>query len=156
MSFVSYRLPWRRKQKSEPKSQPGRRNLLRTNPKARLTWHFEELKKRGEAVFSACADDCKESKKKSTSGTINGRAIHLEQPAYPALAAAAHVSGDVIVLVIIDKQGKVIAAQIVDGHPFLQAAALKASKACRFSPPLLDGKPANIMGRIVYRFVPAS
>ncbi|MGQ0764018.1 MAG: TonB family protein [Acidobacteriota bacterium] len=47
------------------------------------------------------------------------------QPSYPAIALAAHASGQVSVLVIIDKEGKVMAAQVIDGHPLLQAAALK-------------------------------
>jgi TonB family protein len=135
--------------KNTPK-QPSTES--KEDQKGEVDLAIEELKKRGEEISIACSDDCKDKTKK-TGGTLNGRAIHLEQPAYPALAAAAHVFGDVIVLVLMDKQGKIIAAQIVDGHPFLQNAALKAAKASSFSPPLLDGVPVNIVGRIVYHFV---
>jgi TonB family protein len=140
-------------QAQETKETPKQASTeSKQDQKGEVDLAVEELKKRGEEISMACSDDCKDKTTKTT-GTLNGRAIHLEQPAYPALAAAAHVSGDVIVLVLMDKQGKIIAAQIVDGHPFLQSAALKAAKASRFSPPLLDGVPVNILGRIIYHFV---
>jgi hypothetical protein len=55
--------------------------------------------------------------------------------------------------VIIDKKGKVMAAQIVDGHPLLWVAALKAARASRFTPTLLKEKPVNVVGEIIYNFV---
>ena len=83
---------------------------------------------------------------------MNGRAIELVQPVYPAIARSAHASGEVIVLVLINKEGKVIAAQVVDGHPLLQAASVKAARESRFASPLVDGKPVNVRGQIVYNF----
>jgi len=50
-------------------------------------------------------------------GVLNGKALALPQPAYPPLARAAHVSGTVMVQVLIDEQGNVSAAHAVDGHP---------------------------------------
>ena len=41
---------------------------------------------------------------------MNGRAVHLVQPPYPAIARQAHASGTVGVQVLIDESGEVIAA----------------------------------------------
>src|SRR5438094_8787698 len=56
-------------------------------------------------------------------GVLNGKAIHLVQPTYPAMARTAHVSGQVSVQVLIDENGNVVAAHASSGHPLLQPAA---------------------------------
>src|SRR2546421_6683329 len=83
-------------------------------PKGEVDLALEELNKQGESVFTDCKK-CKGSKDIITSGVTNGRAIDIPQPAYPAVAAVAHAYGDVVVSLIIDKQGHVIAAQIEIG-----------------------------------------
>lgn len=114
----------------------------------------EELKKRGETVLVGCIDDgCKDSKTKITGGVENGRAIVLVQPPYPAIARASRASGKVEIAVIIDKEGNIMAAEAVSGHPLLFGAALKAAKASRFTPTTLDGKPVYVMGKLIYNFV---
>lgn len=85
---------------------------------------------------------------------LNGRAITLPKPVYPAVARAARASGTVIVKVVIDEEGKVIAAQAHSGHPLLQAAAVKAAREALFTPTLLEGKPVKVAGAITYNFVP--
>ncbi|HMG74374.1 MAG TPA: TonB family protein [Pyrinomonadaceae bacterium] len=122
-------------------------------PKGEVDLALDELKKRHEGILTMVDEQSAESDKKITKGVINGRAIELVQPTYPAIARAAHASGPVSVLVIIDKDGKVMAAQIIDGHPLLRAAALKAARASRFSPTQLEGKPVNVLGQIIYNFV---
>ena len=87
-------------------------------------------------------------------GVLNGKALALPQPAYPALARAAHVSGTVTVQVLIDEQGNVSAAHAVDGHPLLQAVCVAAARQARFSPTLLEGEPVKVTGVIQYNFVP--
>ena len=113
---------------------------------------FAELIKRGEIVVKAEGGQSDNALDKGSGGVINGRALELVTPAYPAIARSARASGEVIVRVIIDKVGNVMAAQVVDGHPLLQAASIRAAKASRFSPTLVEGKPVNVMGRIVYSF----
>ena len=85
---------------------------------------------------------------------LNGKALALPRPAYPAIARAAHASGTVTVQVLIDEQGNVIAAHAVDGHPLLQAAAAGAARQARFSPTFLEGEPVRVTGVIQYNFVP--
>ena len=67
-------------------------------------------------------------------------------------ARAAHVSGTVIVQVLIDETGQVIRANAISGHPLLLAAAVKAASEALFSPFTLSGQPVKVSGTIVYNF----
>ena len=86
-------------------------------------------------------------------GVLNGKAISLPKPAYPAIARAAHASGTVVVQVTIDENGNVIAAHAVSGHPLLQGAAVGAARSAKFSPTKLSGQPVKVTGVIQYNFV---
>lgn len=87
-------------------------------------------------------------------GVLNGKAIHLVQPQYPPMARTAHVSGQVSVQVLIDENGSVISAHASSGHPLLQAAAVAAARASKFTPTKLSGQPVKVNGVIIYNFVP--
>src|SRR6185503_717819 len=91
---------------------------------------------------------------KIESEVLNGKALALPQPAYPPLARAAHVSGTVMVQVLIDEQGNVSAAHAVDGHPLLQSVCVAAAREAKFSPTLLEGEPVKVTGVIKYNFIP--
>ncbi len=86
-------------------------------------------------------------------GVLNGKAISLPKPAYPAIARTAHASGTVVVQVTIDENGNVISAHAVSGHPLLQAVAVAAARGARFSPTKLSGQPVKVTGVITYNFV---
>jgi protein TonB len=87
-------------------------------------------------------------------GVLNGRAISLPKPAYPAIAKQAHASGTVVVQVTIDENGNVISAHAISGHPLLQGVAVAAARSARFSPTKLSGQPVKVTGVIQYNFVP--
>jgi TonB family protein len=84
---------------------------------------------------------------------LNGKALSLPKPSYPAQARAAHASGVVAVWVSIDETGKVISASAVAGHVLLRPVAVEAAKLARFSPTMLNGQPVKITGIITYNFV---
>ena len=86
-------------------------------------------------------------------GVLNGKAINLPKPAYPAIAKAAHAAGTVTVQVLIDENGSVVSAKAVSGHPLLQAVAVAAARQARFSPTKLSGQPVKVTGVIQYNFV---
>jgi protein TonB len=86
-------------------------------------------------------------------GVLNGKAVHLVQPPYPAIAKQAHASGTVVVQVLIDENGNVVSAHATSGHPLLQAAAVAAARASKFSPTKLSGQPVKVTGMIQYNFV---
>lgn len=86
-------------------------------------------------------------------GVLNGKAISLPKPPYPAIAKTAHVSGTVTVQVTVDEEGKVISAHAVSGHPLLQGAAVGAARQARFAPTKLSGQPIKVSGVLIYNFV---
>lgn len=86
-------------------------------------------------------------------GMLNGKAITLPKPSYPAEARAARVSGKVKVEVVIDEDGSVIRACAVEGEPLLTLVSEKAAYAARFTPTLVNGQPVKVTGVIVYRFI---
>src|SRR5437870_3187626 len=86
-------------------------------------------------------------------GVLNGKAVHLVQPPDPPIARSAHASGQVVVQVLIDENGSVVAAHATSGHPLLQAAAVAAARASRFTPTKLSGQPVKVNGVIIYNFV---
>lgn len=88
-----------------------------------------------------------------SANVLNGRALTLVTPTYPALARKAHASGTVLVKVLIDEEGKVIAANAISGHPLLFAACVEAAKNSLFSPTLVADKPVKVTGVIQYNFV---
>jgi len=86
-------------------------------------------------------------------GVLNGKAVRLVQPQYPPIARSAHASGQVSVQITIDENGNVISAHAVSGHPLLQAAAVGAARASKFTPTKLSGQPVKVSCVIIYNFV---
>jgi hypothetical protein len=58
----------------------------------------------------------------------------------------------VTVQVTIDKGGNVVTAWAVSGNPKLYESAVENAKRQKFAPRLLNGKPVEVAGIIVYRF----
>lgn len=87
-------------------------------------------------------------------GVLNGSAVSLPKPAYPAGARAVRASGTVNVQVLIDENGNVISAKAVSGHPLLRSSAEKAARRARFRSTLLSGQPVKVTGVLVYNFKP--
>jgi TonB family protein len=85
-------------------------------------------------------------------GVLNGTAISLPAPMYPDTARRMRISGTVVVDVVIDETGKVVAAQASNGPTTLREAAVKASFRARFSPTKLSGQPVKVAGLIYYKF----
>lgn len=93
------------------------------------------------------------TKRPISGGVLNGKALALPKPAYPAIARAAHAAGTVIVQVLIDEGGNVVDARAVSGHPLLLGAAVAAAREAKFSPTRLEGEPVKVTGVIQYNFV---
>ncbi len=87
-------------------------------------------------------------------GVVNGSAVSLPKPPYPAAARAVRAAGAVNVQVLIDENGNVVSASAVSGHPLLRQAAAQAARSAKFRPTLLSGQPVKVNGVIVYNFVP--
>ena len=123
-------------------------------PKNEVEQQLAAATKRGEVVLGTCIDACGEdANEELPAGFERGRAVTLAKPNYSPLARAAHVSGSVAVQVIIDVDGKVIAAVAVSGHPLLQAASVKAARDSVFMGTKWEGRPVKVRGVITYNFV---
>lgn len=109
--------------------------------------------KPGEARPGDAAAANSPGRRPISGGVLNGRAISLPAPGYPAEARAARASGSVTVQITIDEYGNVQAARAVSGHPLLQPAAVTAAFQARFSPTFLMGEAVRVTGVIVYNFV---
>ena len=89
------------------------------------------------------------------SGVVNGKAISLITPAYPAEARQVRARGEIRVKVLISKIGTVISAcGENEGHPALIEASENAAYRSKFQPTLLEGTAVNVSGTIIYKFIP--
>ena len=86
-------------------------------------------------------------------GVMAARLIQRIEPAYPAIARAAHVSGVVHLHAIIGKDGSVRELEAVDGNILLAQAAKAAVERWRYQPTLLNSEPVEVDTYITVHFV---
>ena len=79
--------------------------------------------------------------------------IKYVAPLYPPAARATRTTGEVVITVKIDKEGKVIISKAESGHPLLRAASEQAAKEWLFSS---DENGTEREGKIVFAFVEAT
>ena len=73
-------------------------------------------------------------------------------PDLPSLARAAGVVDDVMVDILINREGKVTTRGVVRGHPLLNDAALQAVQKWQFKPMVLFFEPADVISVVRVRF----
>jgi periplasmic protein TonB len=88
-----------------------------------------------------------------SSGIKEPRRVVYVPPVYPDIARAARVEGIVIVDCTIDRDGRVIDARVLRGHPLLDEAALAAVRRWVYMPTLLNGVPVPVLMTVTVRFV---
>ena len=105
-----------------------------------------------------CGSVAKLSKPKSNRivslGVINGKAIDLVKPEFPAAARAVNVHGSVEISVLIDTRGCVSEAKVLTGHPLLVPSSLRAASKSTFSPTTVSGNRIWVYGIITYNYLP--
>ena len=79
-----------------------------------------------------------EIRRKQTIGSLLRRLclIHQVKPLYSPQAKAAHIVGNVIMAIDIDKDGHVEDVRVVQGHPLLNQSAINAIRQWRYVPAL--------------------
>ena len=83
-------------------------------------------------------------------GELSGKQLEVPAAEYPPTARSENVFGTVTVQVTVNKEGKVIAAQVLDGDRRLRKAAIAAALKATFSAEkLVEGKT---VGTIAYTF----
>jgi TonB family protein len=85
-------------------------------------------------------------------GVLNGKAINLLVPDYPAEAKATGVEGVVVIQVLVDEQGNVTDARAISGPKILHEVSLNAARQTKFTPTLLSGEPVKVTGVLVFNF----
>jgi TonB family protein len=110
-------------------------------------------------VYTGC---CLPGTSRGSSDILPDYTVNRPEPEYPAAAKAAHISGQVVVRIVIDERGRVVWARAISGHRLLQEAALKAACHARFRPIRLVkamyptmryGKAVKYSGSLEYSFV---
>ncbi len=77
---------------------------------------------------------------------------HKVEAPYPEMARMARIQGNVILHVLINKQGHVANIKAVSGHPILIQAALDAVKQWEYQPFQLNGEPKQVETAVVVKF----
>lgn len=78
--------------------------------------------------------------------------IKKVNPEYPEDALKAGIQGKVVIEATTDKQGIVVEAKVIDGHPLLNKAALKALKQWKYEPYIIDGEKKAVKFTVVMNF----
>ena len=83
-------------------------------------------------------------------GIINGRAVELHKPDYPAAAREFCAGGKVEVEVLVGENGEVREAEAISGDELLRDASVAAVKKSKFQ--TTHGVPVAYRGIVVYNF----
>ena len=87
-----------------------------------------------------------------SSGVAESLAIDRPAPEYPQMARIAHVTGDVILKITIDRNGEVTNISVVQGHPILVNSAVNAVKKWKYRPYVLNGEPVEVDSTIKIQY----
>jgi TonB family protein len=85
-------------------------------------------------------------------GVSEGWLIHKVKPTYPPLARQARVQGQVVLDVVIAKNGSIKSIATESGHPMLIPAAIDAVKQWQYQPYKVSGKPVEVATRVFVNF----
>ena len=84
-------------------------------------------------IALCCALVCGAQNPTSSDTTSTGVVlVNLSRPAYPPLARAARISGDVVLNVHIRSDGSVESVEVISGHPMLKPTALDSANQSHF------------------------
>jgi outer membrane biosynthesis protein TonB len=86
------------------------------------------------------------------SGVMQGMVDHEAVPAYPDQALQSGIRGNVIFVILVNEEGKIISANAVEGDPLLIAVSTDALRQFRFRPFLLNGVPVQVETQLEYQF----
>jgi TonB family protein len=85
-------------------------------------------------------------------GVSQGLLIKKVQPRYPEEARQGRLQGQVVLQVVIDKNGDFETVSLVSGHPLLAPAAIEAVKQWKYKPYLLQGQPVAVDTQVIVNF----
>ena len=102
------------------------------------------------AGVSACLSAPK--RVRVSQAVMGNRLLSRVEPAYPTEAQAEHVTGVVVVGVVVDKSGGVLEAHYLSGPTDLVPAAIDAVKQWKYQPYLLNGEAIEVESAVEVGF----
>ncbi len=98
------------------------------------------------------AEETKSAPPRDTETMVNlsTRLLSAEPPRYPTEARRRRETGTVVLMVVVNEEGRVAAISIADssGVDRLDKAALSAVRQWRWSPTIIDGRPSEVRGLV--------
>ena len=105
--------------------------------------------------ISSCNENDPPKERTITGGWLNGRALELPQPVYPAaLQGIQRIKTQVDVRILIGTDGNVISAEVIRGPAEFHNAALEAAKKAKFAPTFLSGQATKVSAWLSFAFKP--
>ena len=86
------------------------------------------------------------------SAVVPARLEYRVAPEYPMIAVKRRVGGEVVLSLVVRKDGSVSNVKVVSGNSLLTDSAISAVKHWRYSPATLDGKPVEASAQVVLKF----
>lgn len=84
---------------------------------------------------------------RKTDNELLALATHKVEARYPPIAKAAHASGEVVVQVLVNEEGKVTLARILAGHPLLRQNSVQAAYGWTFA-----AAKTKFVGPLTFKF----
>ncbi|SNT20383.1 TonB family C-terminal domain-containing protein [Granulicella rosea] len=85
-------------------------------------------------------------------GVLQGMSLTKVQPRYPAEAREAHVSGSVVLAVVIGKDGLIRKVEPISGPDMLRASAVESVRQWTYRPYLLNGEPIEVNSTVTVNY----
>ena len=80
------------------------------------------------------------------------RLIQAVAPEYPDVARLAGIEGDVVLRILVSRDGTVRDIDVVLGPPVLARAAMRAVEQWRYAPALVSGHPVDVISSVTLAF----
>lgn len=87
-------------------------------------------------------------------GALVGKVVTLPNAEYPVQAKSEGISDTVVVVVQVNRNGRVVSARALNGNRLLREAAVRAARKATFSPQKLASEEGIAAGTITYVFKP--
>ncbi len=112
-------------------------------------WLFAAVRQTAEAQTAAAAQQVPPAPPLHAK---TPKILHKVQPTYPAEAKATGVQGEVVLHVVVDKNGQPEDVRVMSGDPLLTQAAADAVRQWRWEPTVVKGKPVTVSTKITVNF----
>lgn len=86
-------------------------------------------------------------------GVLDGRALQKPKPNFRGRGWEAWARGRVVVQVLVDEKGDVVAARAASGPGPLREASEEAARLAKFAPAILCGRAVKVSGLLTYDYV---